>query len=233
MIPGYNPTVADVFVPVPAAAPAGPHDPLAFVQNFSLHVDAGLCTAPGYLPGDPGPVVWSESFDGGVLPDGWSVVNNSGFGAGWVIQPDFAPCFEPTANQPGGTGPFAVVNSDCDGFVPLDEELRTALIDLSAYDGAILTFKQEYHNLGDTAGRGREHRRWCDVEQRVASDRGLDARGPSSISTALVGVGGTQAQLRFHYYNAFFAWWWAVDDLEINSATRTRARAEGVSWSAT
>ena len=63
---------------------------------------------------------------------------------------------------------------------------------------------------------------WNNVLRQTA-----DARGPSSISTALAGVGGTQAQIRFHYYNAFWAWWWAVDDLEINSATCNPSEAGG------
>ena len=55
---------------------------------------------------------------------------------------------------------------------------------------------------------------WNNVLRQTADDR-----GPTTISAVLAGVGGTQAQIRFHYYNAFWAWWWAVDDLAINSAT--------------
>ena len=211
-IPGYNPGIADVPVNVEIA-----NDPPGIVQNFDLHVDSGLCIAPGYTPGDPGSVVWSESFDGGVLPDGWSVINNSGAGAGWLIKTDFSPCGEFPGNPTGGSGAFALVNSDCDGSVFLDEELRTASIDLSAYDGAVLTFAQEYENLGDTADVDVSidgGATWTNVLRQTAS-----APGPGTASAVLPGVGGSQAQIRFHYYNAFFAWWWAVDDLTINSAT--------------
>lgn len=212
-IPGYNPGSADVDVNLPVA-----EDPPGIVANFALTVDAGLCIAPGYTPGPPGPVEFSEAFDGGVLPAGWSVINNSGSGVGWLVQTDFAPCFEMSGNPTGGTGAFALVNSDCDGFVFLDEEMRSVSFDLSAVGGAVLTFSQEYFNLGDTADVDVTvdgGATWTNVLRQTASDR-----GPTSISAVLPGVGGqSSVQLRWHYYNAFFAWWWAVDDIVVNSAT--------------
>ena len=129
----------------------------------------------------------NEAFDGGVLPPGWSVNNYSGNGVGWLIQTDFAPCFELPGNPTGGTGAFALVNSDCDGFVDVDADIQTASIDLSAYGGAILTFQQEYDNLGDIA----------DVD--VSTDGGAtwtnvlrqttDHFGPDTATAILAGVG--------------------------------------------
>jgi hypothetical protein len=212
-IPGYNTGVADVPVNVPEITT----DPPGIVQNFDLTVDAGLCIAPGYTPGEPTPLM-TESFDGGELPEGWSVINNSGEGAGWVIQSDFAPCFEMSGNPTGGSGAFALVNSDCDGFVFLDEELHTSSVDLSAWGGATIQFNQDYFNLGDTADVDVSTdggTTWTNALRQTASDR-----GPTSISAILPGVGGqADVRVRFHYYNAFFAWWWAVDDITVDGAT--------------
>ena len=56
---------------------------------------------------------------------------------------------------------------------------------------------------------------WTNALRQTASDR-----GPTSIQSILPGVGGqANVRLRFHYYNAFFAWWWAVDDLVVSGAT--------------
>jgi hypothetical protein len=214
-IPGYNVLAQDVDVPIPPAR--SPSDPPGVVANFSLTVDAGLCIAPGYVPGTPTPL-YSESFDGGTLPAGWEAINNSGAGAGWLIKTDFSPCNEVTGNPTGGSGAFALVNSDCDGFVSLDEELRTSSIDLSGYGGGILQFNQDYFNLGDTADVDVSTdggSTWTNALRQTASDR-----GPTSIQTTLPGVGfQSNVRLRFHYYNAFFAWWWAVDDLVVSGAT--------------
>ncbi|MEP6995676.1 MAG: carboxypeptidase-like regulatory domain-containing protein, partial [Acidobacteriota bacterium] len=216
-IPGYNVGHFDVNVPVPGSAPHAPNDPPGVVANFDLTVDGSVCNAPGYTPGPPGTVVFSEAFDGGVLPPGWSAINNSGQGAGWVIQTDFAPCFEVAGNPTGGTGAFALVNSDCDFLVLDDEELRTPSLDLSASAAPVLNFNSDYHALGDVA----------DVD--VSTDGGLswnniwrrtsDARGPVvEQATITGGAGQADVRLRFHYYNAFFAWWWAVDNVVVSNA---------------
>ena len=212
-IPGYNPGIADVDVNVAAT-----DDPPGIVQNFDLGADASVCTAPGYEQGGTqGPnVIWSESFNGGVLPPGWEAINNSGNGVGWLIQTDWAPCFEQTGNTTGGVGAFALVNSDCDGFVDLDEELRTSTIDFDGYAGAISDVQAGLRQPGRHRGRGRERRRRRDVDQRPAQT--TDHVGPNTTTIPLVGVGGAAAKIRFHYYNAFFAWWWAVDDLVVNDA---------------
>ncbi|HEY7031048.1 MAG TPA: carboxypeptidase regulatory-like domain-containing protein, partial [Thermomicrobiales bacterium] len=215
-IPGYNVLSQDVNVPVPVLQL--PDDPPGFVANFSLTVDAGVCTAPGYTPGPPTPLM-SESFDGGTLPPGWSVVDNTGSG-GWGIVNDFAPCNElpPGTNPTGGSGAFALINSDCAGFVSLDTELRTASIDVSAFGGAIIAFNQDYFNLGDTADVDVSTdggTTWNNALRQTASDR-----GPTSISAVLPNTGGqANVTVRFHYYNAFFAWWWAVDDIVVSGAT--------------
>ena len=214
-IPGYNQGAADVAVNVPATQ--SPEDPPGIVVNFDLTVDAGLCIAPGYSPGPPIPLL-SEAFDGGVLPPGWSVNNYSGNGVGWLIQTDFAPCFELPGNPTGGTGAFALVNSDCDGFVDVDADIQSSSFDVSAYGGAILTFNQEYFNLGDTADVDVSTdggATWSNVLRQTTSHR-----GPTSATAILTGAGGqANVKVRWHYYNAFFAWWWAVDDIVVNGAT--------------
>jgi hypothetical protein len=214
LLPGYNVLQQDVNVPIPPLR--SPNDPPGVVANFLLTVDAGLCIAPGYTPGAPS-VLMSESFDGGALPAGWSVVDNTGFG-GWNIVSDFAPCFEVDGNPTGGSGPFALINSDCDGFVPLDTELHTSSVDFSAFGGGTAVFKQDYFNAGDVADVDVSTdggNTWSNALHQTASDR-----GPTSIQTILPGVGGqSNVQLRFHFYNAFFGWWWAVDDLVVNGST--------------
>ena len=214
-IPGYNQTVADVNVPVPGVRNS-PNDPPGFVANFSLTVDAGVCIAPGYTAGPDVPL-FSESFDGGVLPAGWSAINNSGNGAGWLIKTDASPCSEFPGNLTGGSGPFALVNSDCDGLVQDDNELRSPAVDVSAYGGAKLHFNMDYVNLGDTAK--------VDVSTdggatwTNAWSKNVTVRGPDVETAILPNAGGhSDVRIRFHYV-AFFAWWWQVDNVNITGAT--------------
>ena len=40
-----------------------------------------------------------------------------------------------------------------------------------------------------------------------------DTSGTVSIDITAHAAGETDLQVRFHYYNASYEWWWAVDDI--------------------
>ena len=101
--PGYVPGGGPV---VTAGAPLD--------ANWTLSASA-LCNAPGYAAGTFGPAVFSESFDGGVIPPGWTVQTSSG--EDWKVVPGADPsCPLPEANQTGGSGPYALANGFCAFF---------------------------------------------------------------------------------------------------------------------
>src|SRR5262249_20970727 len=115
------------------------------VQNFTLTIDTTTCNAPGYAVVSDG---ISEHFDSGKLPAGWTVFNN-GFGP-WTIHsgPD---CGFFSGNQTGGSGPFALVDSACDGEASDDTELITPSVDLSADAEAQIRFAQDFPGAGEIA----------------------------------------------------------------------------------
>ena len=106
-----------------ATQPGGgllPLDPVGgggVTANWTLPVDPMTCDAPGYSR-----TGLSESFDGGVVPPGWSLVTTSG--SPWsVVTED--PCGNASDNLTGGSGPFAVsANGSCNGAGFDDSELR-------------------------------------------------------------------------------------------------------------
>ena len=54
------------------------------------------------------------------MPAGWTVINDSTGGNGifpteWVVVEGSDPCGDYSGNMTGGTGPYAVANSDCPG----------------------------------------------------------------------------------------------------------------------
>ena len=209
--PGYN--TGGGVLPLIAAAPV--------VANWTLTVEPLACNAPGYSPVTSG---LFEAFDAGVLPKGWTVTNNGSGGSGgfpidWQINEGPAPCGDFGGNQTGGSGPYAVANSDCPGSsVFEDTSLITPAVDMSSFGAALVRFDEDYRALGDNA----------DVD--ISTDGGTswtnvlsqtsDQRGPRSISIDITGIASGQksVQARFHYYNAFFAWWWQVDDVLLGEA---------------
>ncbi len=190
------------------------------VQNWTLDANLETCNAPGYTPDIAG---LYEAFDGGVLPPGWTVINNSTGGeiypTEWVIVEGSDPCGNYSGNLTGGTGPFAVANSDCPGpSTVMDTELITPSVDMSSFASAAIRFNEDFRWLGDNADVDVSvdgGSSWTNVLSQTS-----DARGPREISIDITGLaaGESNVQARFHNYNAAWAWWWQVDNILLGQA---------------
>jgi hypothetical protein len=200
MVPGYNVGTATLG---PLAGPA--------TQNFALTVNA--CGAPGYS--NSGGL--SESFTGTTTPVGWTVVNNAGTCV-WRFDNPGA-----RSNMTGGTGNFAVADSDnCGSGSTMNTELRTPVMNFTGVASVPLSFKSEYNNLvtGESA----------DVDVSVNGAAGpwtnvwhqnTDQRGPMTVNLDLSAIAGNQANVmvRFHYIAPGWDWWWEVDDVVLGTPT--------------
>ncbi len=213
-----------ITTPVPGYLPGGgPLDLTAtariaasLVKNWTLLADPATCNAPGYTQSFQG---LSEDFSSGSIPEGWSVINNSSGGDGvnpteWVVVEGGAPCGDYSGNLTGGSGPFAVANSDCPGpSTIMDTTLITSSVNMTAFPAATLRFNQDYRNLGDNADVDVSNdggSTWTNVLAQSSS-----ARGPAvvNIDITSLAAGHSNVQARFHEYNAFWAWWWQVDNV--------------------
>ncbi|HEX5203778.1 MAG TPA: carboxypeptidase regulatory-like domain-containing protein [Actinoplanes sp.] len=174
-------------------------------EDFALEVDPETCDAPGY-DFDVNGIF--ERFQTEEVPEGWTIVDNMGSGQVWEFDDPGG-----RGNLTGGTGPFAIVDSDHYGpFGAQDTELISPLIDLTVVDAPILRFNTDYFPLGDTA------------EVDVSIDGGEnwenvwseddDLRGPRVEEVPLPQAANEpDAMVRFHYFDAFFAFWWQVDNV--------------------
>ena len=184
------------------------------IQDWALGVEAYACNAPGYAP-DGSSTVFSESFDSGELPDGWSIDSESG-AANWSIWEGADPCGQFEGNDTGGSGPFALINSNCDSDLESvdDSSLVTPSLDLSALPSAALRWNNEYIDFDSIAdvdvstdGGGT----WTNVWERVGvSEPGPQVQGVNISAFA----GQASVQIRFHY-QAFFGFWWQVDNVTV------------------
>ncbi len=203
LVPGYAPGGGPV---VTAGAP--------ITADWELGA-AALCDAPGYGPGGFGPPVLSEGFDGGVVPPGWSVETVSG--ASWKVMSGGDPCQFFDGNRTGGSGPYAIVNSNCDSnfFEPEDTYLVTPPFDLSSAGNAAIRWANDFVNSGA----------FSTVEVDVSIDGGANwtnvwrateqILGPGTLTADMsFAAGHAGVQARFHY-QGFFGFWWQVDDVEI------------------
>ncbi|WP_432878679.1 S8 family serine peptidase [Kribbella sp. CA-245084] len=178
-------------------------------KNISVPVTADSCTtAPGYTYGSDGVY---QTFDSGTTPSGWNLVDNKGNGQVWQFN-------DPgnRTNLSGGNGGFAVIDSDHYGpGGSQDTSLVSPVVDLSSVTAPVIRFNQDLNWLGgekadvDLSIDGGAT--WANVASQVA-----DARGVKEIAIPQA-AGKSAVQVRFHYYDASYEWWWEVDSVLIGS----------------
>ena len=184
----------------------------ASAQNITVpvKVDAYGCTAPGYAPKVSSVV---QSFDGTTAPAGWTVTDADGTTGGWRFTDEGS-----RGNHTGGSGGFAIVDSDHAGNgARQDTTLTGPVTDFSGSGSPTLGFDTDFNALNSPAvvelsvDGGST---WSAVWQRTAS-----LRGPAHVDVPLPQAAGKPAvRVRFHYTGAF-SWWWEVDNVALGTVS--------------
>ena len=121
-------------------------------------------------------------------------------------------------NTTGGSGDFAVVDSDHDGFGSTeDATLTTPVMDLTADPTPIVQFAQDFiDGFNDTTtidvSTNGGHTWTTDATQSVSQP------GPTTTAVPIPQAGGKQnVRIRFHYQTQSWTWWWKVDDVFVGN----------------
>ena len=161
-------------------------------------------------------VVVFEDFISGI-PPGWAVTNGgagSGDAATW------------TTDNPGGrplslVPPFVIADSAEHGpGNAMDEELVSAVIDLSSYTAVELQFSHDFKTWpGDLMVGDIDMRSTAtgDAWVNVARYDNADTAGVVMLDITAQAAGQSNVQVRFHYYGGDNGWWWALDDIFVNA----------------
>ncbi|WP_345630807.1 carboxypeptidase regulatory-like domain-containing protein [Rugosimonospora acidiphila] len=178
--------------------------------NMDVPVDALACDAPGYQLHYAGT---TQSFDATTAPDGWTVDNGTGT-AGWVFTDDGN-----RGNLTGGSGGFAMVDSDHDGSSKTENTTLTApAADFTGVSSPTVSFDTDYNSFnGQTA----------DVDVSVDGGttwsnvwhHGSDALREAHVDIPLPQAAGKSSVLiRFHFTGSF-GWWWELDNVFVGART--------------
>ncbi|MHC5076144.1 MAG: C10 family peptidase [Planctomycetota bacterium] len=223
-----NPSSSGVFTTTVATAeetPVAEDGTIQLTQGgdiYALYEDADDGTGSAATAHDKASIltgtatIYSTNFTGG-LPGGWSTVDG-GDSAGdtW------------TSTNPGGrsnsnwTGTFMIVDSYYWGPGVMDEQLITHSIDCDGYENITLTFKHYFYYYGGGLSEK------CDVDIRVDGGswqnmvrfEGANASGTVELSLSDYGADdSSDVQIRWHYHDANYEWWWGIDDVEIKGAS--------------
>lgn len=164
----------------------------------------------------------NEQFNSPSLPAGWTVNPSSG-NTTWTVVNSFTDSEStPVTSVPGGSTYFAVANSDAAGSVPMDTELRTPVLNLSANTAVKLTFKTYFKayqsSTADVDVSVNGGATWANIWRKT----GVDYQGSVTVDVPQA-VGQSNVLFRFRYYNANYAWYWLVDDVEVANALAAAA----------
>lgn len=186
-----------------------------FTQDFALNVNPN-CTADGYKLSEP---AFFEGFEADTFPPAnWATTDDASSGFTWVRGTTERNVIGITGNSLG----FAFADSDSAKFVNLDTSLVSPSFNTADFTNFNLSFLA-YHR-----GTSRDK-----VDLDIKVDGGdwntvstLNKTGLSStpaeqyeidlsshVSTA------TQFQLRWRYHDANYAWYTAVDNVTLGSAS--------------
>ena len=169
----------------------------------------------------PVTTLFEESFSAGL--GAWTIVDGgTGTGAARTW----------TTSNPGGrslalSAPYAICDSDAAGSsATMDDQLISPVIDASAFASVNLQFN---HDFTWYSGGINEQ---ADVDVRSsatggawvnkANYSGISANGTVVLDLSVQAANQSDVQIRFHYYNANFEWWWAVDDVLVFGDTQSQ-----------
>jgi len=197
-------------------------------------IDDEVATGPTYfhviitnaLPGSPGNVATTTvvivdddvmttklytDFTGG-LPAGWTRTRGAGTSVDWVFNDPGG-----RGNRTGGTGTFAIVDSWYAGKVNVDARLQTPVLDLRDCLRVDLQFR---HHFWFYSGF-----EYCDVDVSTNGSAGpwvlvwwiggFDAWGREYVDLTPWAAGKSNIMIRFRYWNAYYAFWWQLDNIQV------------------
>jgi hypothetical protein len=154
---------------------------------------------------------FQEDFDSGI-PGTWTIVDGGGSTDTWFG----------TASHNGLTlngTPFAYVDSDAAGHVAMDECLVSPAINTNGIYSLVLEFDQYFRgNIGQGDVDVWDGSQWVTVLHMSSPSYG-GWGSPDHRSIDLTAYSNSALQVRFHYYDANWAWYWAVDNVSILGIT--------------
>ncbi len=175
-------------------------------RNFKLKVDPDATAVAGYTISASGK---TETFDAATAPAGWTVTNAADV-PGWVFTDG-----KPRGNLTGGTGGFAIVDSDLSGNGHhQDTYLTSPTFDLSAATDPLLEFDTDYNGFSNSTATvevSGDGSTWKPVWTQTTAD----ANGHVKIHLGDAAKSAT-TQVRFHYTGTY-AWWWELDNVFVGT----------------
>ncbi|MCM8785292.1 MAG: clostripain-related cysteine peptidase [Candidatus Omnitrophica bacterium] len=165
--------------------------------NLFLNVDL----LEGYIK------IFSEDFSDG-LPLNWTIIDGFNDGYTWMSE-----------NPKNRSSqylyePFMIVDSDWAGNIRMDEQLISCSFNFSYYNRILLKFSHKFFYWSDEI---------ADLDIKIGQSdwvnlkrwQKTDEEGIVIVDITDIARGKNDVKFRWHYYNANYDWYWAIDNVEI------------------
>ncbi|HEX6335741.1 MAG TPA: S8 family serine peptidase [Jiangellaceae bacterium] len=179
-------------------------------HDIAVPVNAEGCLDVGYEHAYDGLL---EGFDDPTLPDGWSIVDNSGSGHGWHFDDPRG-----RGNLTGGEGGFAIADRTPGLSGELDASLVTPVVDLTGHEAPMVRFRQDLNRLRAIAHVDLSVDGGASWETLLEQDSSV--RGPAEEIIPIPQAADQSAvQVRFRLFNhsIFSSRFWQIDDVFVGT----------------
>jgi uncharacterized membrane protein len=178
----------------------------AYIVNtspFTIDADA-MDMSPVYLV--------NEQFEGSFPPAGWAVIDIAGTGATWDRNDAWGN------DNLAGTGFCADADSDAAGMTAMDTGLITPTFSLAGYTTASLEFDMSLwmYSGAEYAEVLVSDDSWTTQSQIAYYDTDIPDYSHVVLDLSAF-LGAPTVNVMFHYGNAYFDWFWMVDNVEITA----------------
>lgn len=159
-------------------------------------------------------IIYEADFEQG-LPEGWSIIDGFSDGETWTSD-NPGNRISPNGNWTGG---FMIVDSDWADYVDMNELLITGNIDCSNLQNVTLSFSHDfiYYDFGEDEIGDVDVRVNSGPWQNFARYEGEDFEGLVELDISSIADGEPNVQICWHYYNAYWEWWWGIDNVHITA----------------
>ncbi len=153
--------------------------------------------------------VFTANFDNHNLAD-WNI--------DYLYSPDHTWHIANSYNSSSIDGSsFLFIDSDAAGYNDIDDTIETPIFNVSGYEDIIIEFDHYFNKYQQEIAdvdfwTGTE---WINIGRWQGDNTG-SWTSPSHFSYTIINDGYTDVKLRFHYYEANYDWYWAIDNLEIS-----------------
>lgn len=191
-------------------------------QDFTAAVDTVACTAIGYHPVLSGT---TQHFNGTSVPKGWTVSNANLHYPGYSYKPGWVFSNPGNrANSTGGSGNFAIVDSDHDGALHYqDTELTSPAVNLSADKSPVVQFGTDLIGATNSTATVEVSVNGGTTWASVWTNAGAAGEpGPAAVTIPLPqAAGNSDVEVRFGYTGEWSGYW-EIDNVFLGNRVCTQ-----------